>query len=252
MFRGFLSFLLMTIATPLMAQRAIMEGVPSTRYAIKVDTTAGRVDIGTTSYTGGISNVGLFVASNSVVGSLSNKNACVTYSSGSVSCIGASTFQSSSTASAFFGDGSHLSGINTSVFKSSYAFSFTQTGIPTTYSGVPISSVTLTTAGGRPIRICIHATGADDSLNRQLCGNVLQNGIYLAPFAANKSFSCDKRITTATGAEQTIDRCVTFPASQAPAAGTNIWALYLKVDGGSVNSPGVVGDDPNSLGVEEL
>lgn len=264
MLRALLSLLLMTIATSSMAQRAVMEGVNASKYTVKIDTINARVLIGTTSYTGsGISNVGLFVASNVVVGNLSNKNACVLYSTGAVNCNNASfsgsivsgssiTATSSVTASAFVGDGSHLSGINTSVFKSSYAYSFTQTGIPSSFSGVPISSVTLATTGSRPIRICFHASGADDSLNRQMCGVVLQNGSYIAPYASNHSMACDKRVTTATGAEQTIGLCLTLSASQAPAGGTNIWALYLKVDAGTVNSPGVVGDDPNMLGIEEL
>lgn len=68
--------------------KSVMEGVPSSRYAIKVDTSNGRVEIGTTSYTGGLSNVGLFVASTVVVGSLSNKNAVVLYPSGQVYAAG--------------------------------------------------------------------------------------------------------------------------------------------------------------------
>src|SRR3990167_445811 len=86
-----LSLLLLAIisipALPATAQRAIMEGVPSTRYAIKVDTTNGRVDIATTSYTGGVANTGLFVASNVVVGTLSNKNAVVIYATGTLTAL---------------------------------------------------------------------------------------------------------------------------------------------------------------------
>lgn len=80
--------LLMAIAAPASAQRAIMEGVAASRYTVKVDTVNARVLIDTTSYTGGISNVGLFVASNVVVGNLTNKNACVIYATGSVTCLG--------------------------------------------------------------------------------------------------------------------------------------------------------------------
>lgn len=60
----------------------------TTRYTIKVDTTNARVEIGTTSYTGGISNVGLFVTSNTIVGNLSNKNAIVLYATGTVIAAG--------------------------------------------------------------------------------------------------------------------------------------------------------------------
>lgn len=76
------------LSSPAFCQKAVMENVPSSRYAIKVDTTAGRVDIATTSYTGGVANTGLFVASNVVVGTLANKNACVIYATGAVSCLG--------------------------------------------------------------------------------------------------------------------------------------------------------------------
>lgn len=65
-----------------MAQRAVMEGVAASRYTIKVDTINARVLIDTTSYTGGIANVGLYVTSNVAVGSLTNKNAIVLYSTG--------------------------------------------------------------------------------------------------------------------------------------------------------------------------
>lgn len=61
-----------------------MEGVAASRYTIKVDTSNGRVDIATTSYTGGIANVGLFVASNVVVGTLTGKNAVVIYATGTI------------------------------------------------------------------------------------------------------------------------------------------------------------------------
>lgn len=136
--------------------KSIMEGVPSSRYTIKVDTVAGRVDVGTTSYTGGISNVGLFVASNVVVGNLAFKNACTIYSTGSVNCINASmsgsivagssvttgilsvssqiTAGSSVTASAFFGDGSHLSNTpSTTQFLSTTTF----LGIDQTLNATP-------------------------------------------------------------------------------------------------------------------
>lgn len=79
----------LTLAALLFASRAhaaiaLMENVNATRNTIKADVTNGRVVIGTTSYTGGISNVGLFVASNVVVGTLANKNANVIYATGTI------------------------------------------------------------------------------------------------------------------------------------------------------------------------
>ena len=87
MFNWYPSLLLLFLALPAVAQRAVMEGVNASRYTIKVDTTNGRVDIATTSYTGGIANVGLFVASNVVVGNLTDKNAVVLYSTGSANVL---------------------------------------------------------------------------------------------------------------------------------------------------------------------
>jgi len=65
-----------------------MEQVPSSAYAIKVDTQNGRVDVATTSYNWGIANVGLHIASNVVVDSLGQHNACVIYATGTVTCLG--------------------------------------------------------------------------------------------------------------------------------------------------------------------
>lgn len=61
-----------------------MEGVPSSRFAIKVDTTSAtgpRVTISTGKYSGGISSVGLFTSSNVVIGT---GNAIVLYATGAV------------------------------------------------------------------------------------------------------------------------------------------------------------------------
>lgn len=84
----YLSLLALLFSSTAMAQtKAIMEGVASTRYAVKVDTVNGRVDIATTSYTGAVPNVGLHVASNVVVDTLATKDACVLYATGSLSCL---------------------------------------------------------------------------------------------------------------------------------------------------------------------
>lgn len=80
--------LALLLASPAMGQRAIMEQVPSSRYAIKVDTQNGRVDIATTSYNWGVANVGLHVASNVVVDTLAVHNGCVIYATGSITCLG--------------------------------------------------------------------------------------------------------------------------------------------------------------------
>ena len=58
-----------------------MEGVATSRFAMKVDTTTPRVTIATGSYSGGIANVGLFSSSNVVVGA---GNAIVLYATGTV------------------------------------------------------------------------------------------------------------------------------------------------------------------------
>ena len=79
---------LMLLAGPAAAQRAVMEGVAASRYTIKVDTRNARVEICTTSYNGGVSNVGLYVTSNVVVGTAANRDACVLYATGSITCLG--------------------------------------------------------------------------------------------------------------------------------------------------------------------
>lgn len=84
-----MKFLLaMLLASSASAQRTIMEQVPSSRYAIKVDTENGRIDVATTSYNWGIASVGLHVASNVVVDTLAVHNGCVIYATGSVTCLG--------------------------------------------------------------------------------------------------------------------------------------------------------------------
>lgn len=67
--------------------RAIMEGIPSTRSAIFVDTKNARVDIATNTYLGGTTNVGLSVSSNVVISDGSSAG-CIVYSTGSINCTG--------------------------------------------------------------------------------------------------------------------------------------------------------------------
>lgn len=85
---------LLLLASPARAQKAVMEGVASSRYAIKVDTVNGRVDVATTSYTGAVPNTGLHVASNVVVDSPTQKDSCVIYATGSLACLGELRFSS--------------------------------------------------------------------------------------------------------------------------------------------------------------
>lgn len=228
MLRGLLSLLLMVIATSSMAQRVVMEGVNASKYTVKIDTINARVLIGTTSYTGsGISNVGLFVASNVVVGNLTNKNACTIYSTGSVNCINANmsgslvvgssiTAGSSVTASAFFGDGSHLSGVATGVvFTSTYGVAGTDRALSTTPVG--ITTCTLTTSGGR-LRFNVVADLHVASANDKPKLGITIDGAFMDPYStfsgvkrfnvwgnnngadSNGSFSFDTTAVVAAGA----------------------------------------------------
>lgn len=72
------------------ADRTIMEDTPTTNNAFKLETAPGRVDIATTSYNGGVSNVGLYTTSNIVVSSNSSDNVVV-FSSGSANFKGTLT-----------------------------------------------------------------------------------------------------------------------------------------------------------------
>lgn len=80
---------LLMIPSNLFAARAVMEGIPATNQAIYVTTATPRVYFNSTSsYGGGIPNVGVVVASNVVVSNPISSNNCVIYSSGSISCTG--------------------------------------------------------------------------------------------------------------------------------------------------------------------
>lgn len=84
-----------------------MEAIQASNTSVYVDTINGRVDIATGSYAGGISNVGLHIASNVVVDAPGTTNACVLYSTGSATCV------------SFVGDGSKLTGLATGASLSS-------------------------------------------------------------------------------------------------------------------------------------
>lgn len=140
-----------------------------------------------------------------------------------------------------------------SVFQSSYTLNgWTQTGLPTSY-GVAAASVTITTVGNRPIRVVFEVSAVDDSNSRTVCGVVMVDGAYFGPYGPTTSMDCDRRVTTGTTNPQKLKFEKTFPASQAPAAGTRTWGLYLKTDAGSVSSPNVTAgfDAINVFGVEE-
>lgn len=148
--------ILYSLICPVKAQAAtaVMEGIPATKYTIFVDTGNARVTMGTTTYKGGISNVALYISSNVVIGTSTVNNGCVFYASGSATCLSfagdgsaltgisvpsaegntytsSKTFtsnvlgKSSITANAFFGDGSHLTGLSSAegnTFTSSKTF----------------------------------------------------------------------------------------------------------------------------------
>ncbi len=85
--------LLLSVAFLLLGQsahaaRAVMEGIKATKETIFIDTGTARVHIGTGSYGGGIQNVGLFVGSNVVIGTISGANNVVIYATGSVMVLG--------------------------------------------------------------------------------------------------------------------------------------------------------------------
>lgn len=114
------------------ANRAVMEALPTTFNAVTIGTTTPQLLVNTTFYSGVIPTVSVKAASNVVVGA----DACVIYSTGSMGCSGTITGTNvptssgpfvrltgdtmtgaltvsgtSVTANAFFGDGSHLTGI---------------------------------------------------------------------------------------------------------------------------------------------
>lgn len=93
--------------------RSVMEGISASSNTIYVDTVNARVDIGTISYSGSIPNVGLFVSSNVIVSrGVGSNNFNIIYSSGGVYTASTVIAASSITASAFYGDGSNLTGIS--------------------------------------------------------------------------------------------------------------------------------------------
>lgn len=75
------------------AVRVLEEGVPSSNKEFLVSTTTRRVNIATTSYSGAVANVGLHVASNTVIDTTTTKDAIVLYSTGSAKFAGV-TFSS--------------------------------------------------------------------------------------------------------------------------------------------------------------
>ncbi len=64
--------------------RVLMEGVPSTKYVLYVDTINARAYLSTGSYTGGIIDVGLYVTSNTVWSNTATGNKVVVYASGTI------------------------------------------------------------------------------------------------------------------------------------------------------------------------
>lgn len=79
-----IGFLTSLLSSPAFANnKAIVEGVAASSNTVFVDTVAPRIDIGTNSYSGNVSNVGLFVTSNVVVSSVGKPANVVIFSTGS-------------------------------------------------------------------------------------------------------------------------------------------------------------------------
>lgn len=108
-------------AAPASAQstKAIMEGVTSSSGTILISTRTGRVNIGTNTYSGSVPLVALHVGSNVVIDSISRKDACVIYATGSITCLGA-TFSTGTvvTNASMVGDGTPTAPLG--VLSSSY------------------------------------------------------------------------------------------------------------------------------------
>lgn len=73
------------------AARAVMEGIKATNNTVFFDTGTARTNLNAAGYSGGLSNVGVNIASNVVVSNVAATNKCVIYSSGSIACIGTVT-----------------------------------------------------------------------------------------------------------------------------------------------------------------
>lgn len=65
------------------AANAVLEGIRTAKDTVFIDTTNARVDIATTSYGGGISNVALYVSSNVVISSSAGNNVVI-YATGTI------------------------------------------------------------------------------------------------------------------------------------------------------------------------
>lgn len=106
-----------------------MEGVATSRFAMKIDTTTPRVTIATGSYSGGIANVGLFSSSNVVVGT---GNAVVLYATGTVAAknflLSGTALTPPSTGYAFLAADQTFTGVNTFNSVSSFVGASQYTG----------------------------------------------------------------------------------------------------------------------------
>ena len=275
------ALLLLALAQSAYAQKSIMEGVNASRYTIKVDTNNARVLIDTTSYTGGIGNVGLFTSSNIVAGTLgAGKDSVVIYATGTVSTR-SGQFSSGVQASTgqFTGTGN---GTYSITLSSGLSFSATATGIKwsdgtvsttafsapaaapaavaqstvtrniasattaTTFS-VCYATGTLTTGGSAPV--AVHYSGAlrnSGAVSSFCILNVLLDGSFISPWTNTQGMAMS--INTGSNLDSPA---MLYRVFAAPAAGSHTWCLALAASANTCTFSNVsfVG---NEFGVTEL
>lgn len=231
-------FVLIGPATAHAQRRMVAEGLPTGADALYVSTgPTARVYFSTRAYGGGISSVGQFTSSNTVLSDTATGNKIVLYSTGSV------------TALSFVGDGSLLTNLNTgAVAQSSKTYNLTgSTSEPNEFK-VCFATGTITASGTRPIQVSYSGSiTASGAAGHYCVVNFLQDGAFISPYTYTVGMGA--AVTVSAGGFGNGTTVRVFPA---PSAGEHSWCISMRAPFGDTCTFSYGSSHGNEFSVTEL
>lgn len=245
------SVLLVSASSAATTRRAVMESLPTTGSSIFISTSAARICVGcvnpaTTLDVSGTSQFGTTVKSTvSTAGDWTGAlNADITLSGPS----GFLTTGSSVTASAFFGNGSGLTGVAASVAQATITYNLSGATAETTNFKLCYGTGTLTTGGTAPVVVFYSGDITNSGAAGTYCIiNFLQDGAFISP--ATNAIGMGKSNNAAAGGSGNASTFRVFPA---PSSGSHSWCVSMISPFGTTCTFSTGGTYGNQFGVIEL
>lgn len=241
--RSLLLLCSLALALPAQAQRrSVMEGLQAGNSAIFVSTPTAAVYVrtaGTMTVSGNAFSVG---TSSFVV---AGGSATVAYRMQAGSFL----TTSSSTASAFFGDGSNLTNLpSASVAQSSKTYNLTGTTTATTNFDICYATGTITASGTRPVQVYYSGSITQAGASGRYCViSFMQDGAHIAPYT--RTVGMGAGVTSSAGGFGTATNVRVFPA---PSAGSHAWCISMISPFGDACTFTFASAHGNEFGVTEL